>query len=240
MRGRRGTAGPPPAPGEAALEAAERALGHRFADRGLLAQALSHSGLSQGRDKGLASYERLEFIGDRVLGLVVAEWLIELFPAEREGALGRRLGHMVAEPALAEAGARLGLGALLAVAPADDRAGLRERPTVLADAVEAAIGALYLDAGLAPARAFIRQALAGAMLAEAPRDPKSALQEWTLGHGLGLPDYTLVAATGPSHAPTFRVRVTCAGEAAEADAGVKQAAEKAAAALLLARLEKGA
>jgi ribonuclease-3 len=240
VRGRRGTAGPAPAPAEASLAAAEQALGHRFADRGLLAQALSHSGLSQGRDKGLASYERLEFIGDRVLGLVVAEWLIELFPGEREGALGRRLGHMVAEPSLAEVGARLGLGALMSVAPADDRAGLRGRPTVLADAVEAAIGALYLDAGLEAARRFIRTAFAGAMLAEAPRDPKSALQEWTLGRGLGLPEYTLVAATGPSHAPTFRVRVACAGEAAEAEAGVKQAAEKAAAAMLLARLEKGA
>jgi ribonuclease-3 len=240
VRGRRGTAGPPPAPAEAVLEAAEQAIGHRFGDRGLLAQALSHSGLSQGRDKGLASYERLEFIGDRVLGLVVAEWLIELFPAEREGALGRRLGHMVAEPSLAEVGARLGLGPLLAVAPADDRAGLRARPTVLADAVEAAIGALYLDAGLEAARRFIRASFASAMLAEAPRDPKSSLQEWTLGRSLGLPEYTLVAATGPSHAPTFRVRVACAGEAAEAEAGVKQAAEKAAAALLLARLEKGA
>ncbi len=240
MRGRRGsTAAPPPAPAEAALEAAEDALGHRFRDRALLAQALSHSGLSQGRDRGLASNERLEFIGDRVLGLVVAEWLIELFPAEREGALGRRLGHLVAEPSLAEVGARLGFGALLVVAPADEKAGLRARPAVLADAVEAAIGALYLDAGLDPARRFIRSAFAGAMLAEAPRDPKSALQEWTLGRGLGLPEYTLVAATGPSHAPTFRVRVACAGEAAEAEAGVKQAAEKAAAASLLARLEKG-
>jgi ribonuclease-3 len=240
MRARRGsTVAPPPAPSEAALAAAEEALGHRFRDRSLLAQALSHSGLSQGRDRGLASYERLEFIGDRVLGLIVAEWLIELFPAEREGALGRRLGHLVAEPSLAAVGAALGLGALLAVAPADDRAGLRERPTVLADAVEAVIGALYLDAGLEAARRFIRARFAGAMQTEAPRDPKSALQEWTLGRGFGLPDYTLLATTGPSHAPTFRVRVSCAGEAAEAEAGVKQAAEKAAASLLLARLERG-
>lgn len=239
MRSRRGAPVAPSAPAETVLEAAEAALGHRFRDRSLLAQALSHAGLSQGRDRGLASYERLEFVGDRVLGLVVAEWLVERFPEEREGALGRRLAHLVAEPSLAAVGARIGVGKLLAVAPADDKAGLRSRPTVLADAVEAAIGALYLDGGLEAARDFIRNALADALPREAPRDAKSALQEWTLGRGLGLPDYTLVSSTGPAHAPTFRVRAACAGQSAEAQAGVKQAAEKAAAAALLALLEKG-
>lgn len=240
MTRRRRSAGPPPAPTEDHLAAAEALLGHRFADRSLLVQALSHSGLSQGRDRGLASNERLEFVGDRVLGLVVAEWLTERFPEEREGALGRRLGHLVAEPSLAAVAARLGLGDLLAVAPADDRAGVRARPAVLADALEAAIGALYLDGGLEPARRFVRHAFAGALEGEAPRDPKSALQEWTLGRGLGLPAYRVVATAGPSHAPTFRVAVTCGGRSAEAEAGVKQAAEKAAAAALLSMLEKGA
>jgi ribonuclease-3 len=230
---------PPPSPTEAHLAAAEAALGHRFANRALLSQALSHAGLSQGRDSGLASYERLEFVGDRVLGLLVAEWLIERFPAEREGALGRRLGHLVAEPSLAEVARRIGLGALLAVAPSDDRAGVRERAGVLADALEAAIGALYLDGGLDAARGFIRAAFEGTVAAgaEAPRDPKSALQEWTMARGLGLPEYTVIATTGPAHAPCFRVRVACAGRAAEAEAGVKQSAEKAAAAALLATLE---
>jgi ribonuclease-3 len=236
---RRRSAGPPPAPSEADLAAAEQVLGHRFADRALLVQALSHSGLSQGRDRGLASNERLEFVGDRVLGLVVAEWLVERFPGEREGALGRRLGHIVAEPSLAAVAARLGLGDLLAVAPADDRAGVRARPAVLADALEAAIGALHLDGGLEAARGFVRRAFADALAAEAPRDPKSALQEWTLGRGLGLPEYRVVATTGPSHAPTFRVAVACAGRTAEAEAGVKQAAEKTAAAALLEMLERG-
>ena len=237
MRGRRQRPSPPPAPGEGVLDAAEQALGHRFRDRSLLAQALSHSGVTQGRDRGLASNERLEFVGDRVLGLLVAEWLIERFPDEREGALGRRLGHIVAEPTLAAVAARIGLGKLLVVAPADDRAGVRDRPAVLADALEAALGALYLDGGLEPARAFIRRAFAEALPAEAPRDPKSALQEWTLGRGFGLPEYRLLGVTGPSHAPTFRVSVTCAGRTAEAEAGAKQAAEKAAAAALLAALQ---
>lgn len=239
MRRRRGSGAPSTSPAEADLAAAEAILGHGFRDRALLAQALSHSGLSQGRDQGLASNERLEFVGDRVLGLVVAEWLIERFPAEREGALGRRLAHLVAEPSLASVAGRLGLGALLAVAPGDDRAGVRDRPAVLADAVEAMIGALYLDAGLEAARGFIRRALAPEMVADAPRDPKSALQEWTLGRGLGLPEYRVVATSGPSHAPTFRVRASCRDTWAEAEAGVKQAAEKAAAASLLALLEKG-
>jgi ribonuclease-3 len=240
VTGRRARGAAPPSPTEAQLAAAEDALGHRFADRALLAQALSHSGLSQGRDRGLASNERLEFVGDRVLGLAVAEWLVERFPDEREGALGRRLGHIVAEPSLAAVACRLGLGGLLAVAPADDRAGLRHRPAVLADALEALIGALHLDGGLDAARRFVRRAFADALAAEAPRDPKSALQEWTLGRGLGLPEYRLVAATGPSHAPTFRVSVACGGLSAEAEAGAKQAAEKAAAAALLALLEKRA
>ncbi len=239
MRRRRGSGAPPPSPAEADLAAAEAILGHRFRDRALLAQALSHSGLSQGRDQGLSSNERLEFVGDRVLGLVVAEWLIERFPSEREGALGRRLAHLVAEPSLASVAARLNLGALLALAPADDKAGVRDRPAVLADAVEAAIGALYLEAGLDASRDFIRRAFGPEMVVDAPRDPKSALQEWTLGRGLGLPEYRVVATSGQSHAPTFRVRASCAGRSAEAEAGVKQAAEKAAAASLLAVLEKG-
>jgi ribonuclease-3 len=232
---------PPPAPPEATLAAAEAALGHRFADRALLIQALSHAGLSQGRDSGLASNERLEFVGDRVLGLIVAEWLIARFPQEREGALGRRLGHLVAEPSLAEVGLRIGLGALLSVAPSDDKAGVRDRRAVLADAVEAVIGALYLDGGLDAARGFIHRAFEGAVAAagDAPRDPKSALQEWTMARGLGLPEYRVIATTGPAHAPSFRVQVECAGRVAEAEAGVKQSAEKAAAAAMLAALENG-
>ncbi|WP_291299173.1 ribonuclease III [Elioraea sp.] len=241
-RRRGGGRPPPPAPAEATLAAAEAALGHRFADRALLIQALSHAGLSQGRDSGLASNERLEFVGDRVLGLIVAEWLIARFPEEREGALGRRLGHLVAEPSLAEVAVRIGLGPLLAVAPSDDRAGVRERRAVLADAVEAVIGALYLDGGLDAARGFIHRAFEGTVAAaagEAPRDPKSALQEWTMARGLGLPEYRVIATTGPAHAPSFRVQVECAGRVAEAEAGVKQSAEKAAAAALLAALENG-
>jgi len=222
------------------LDAAEAALGLRFADRSLLAEALSHSGLAQGRRAGPASNERLEFVGDRVLGLVVAEWLIERFPDEREGPLARRLAQLVSEETLAEVAASLGLGALLAVAPGDEKGGVRGRRRALADAAEAVIGAIHLDRGLEAARAFIRRALADLVPERAPMHPKSALQEWAMGRGLEPPRYTVVAASGPDHAPTFRVRASCAGESVEAEGATKQAAEKAAAALLLARVAKDA
>lgn len=217
-------------------------LGHRFANPGLLRQALTHRSLVQGRNRGLASNERLEFVGDRVLGLVIAEWLIERFPGDREGGLGRRLAHLVNQETLAAIATRIGLGEALIVPASEAATGVRTRKTVLADACEALIGALYIDGGLAAARDFIRAHWAEEVeaVAEAPRDPKTALQEWVQARGLPLPVYRTVASEGPSHRPRFTVAVTVGEASAEATGVTKREAEKAAAASLLARLQGGA
>ncbi len=219
------------------LAAAQALLGHEFAQPALLAEALTHR--SAAGAKGAGSNERLEFIGDRVLGLIVAEWLIERFPAEQEGALGRRLAALVAEPTLAEAAEALGLAALLTVSAGESKRGVRQLSTVLADALEAIIGALYLDAGIAPARAFIRRALGAQVEHQTapPKDPKTGLQEWVLARGLPLPAYTLKETSGPSHAPHFVVEVSAGGQVALGAGSTKRAAEQAAARALSELLE---
>ncbi len=227
----------------------ESILGHAFARPELLREALTHrsavSGLRQkgvkekgARRKGSGSNERLEFVGDRVLGLLMAEWLAERFPEEQEGGLGRRLGHLVSQPVLAEVAERIGLGVALEVSPGEARAGVKRQATVLADALEAALGAMFLDAGLAPARDFIRRAFAPAMETQAtpPKDPKTGLQEWAQGRGLELPDYQIASRAGPSHSPVFVVTVTVAQRTGSGTAGSKRAAEQLAADDLLGQL----
>lgn len=213
-------------------------LGHHFARPDLLRLALTHRSAIAGRPD-LGSNERLEFVGDRVLGLLVAEWIIERFPAEQEGALGKRLAHLVSQPVLATLAEELGLPMLLDVASPEAKAGVRRRATVLADAIEASIGALYLDAGIEPARAFVRRVWEGVMHAQTkpPQDAKSALQEWALARGNPLPTYKLEAATGPSHAPLFVIAVTVAATTARATARTKKAAEQEAAEALLGTLK---
>jgi ribonuclease-3 len=214
-------------------DGAEILLGHRFAQPKLLTEALTHRSAAGARGKG--SNERLEFIGDRVLGLIVAEWLIERFPQEREGALGPRLAALVSRPALAAIAEANGLAALLAVAPGESRRGVRERSTVLADALEAIIGALYLDAGLAPARDFIRRVFGDVVDQQftPPKDPKTALQEWALKRALPLPAYEVLEQSGPSHAPNFVIQAKVGDATAKGEAGSKRAAEQLAASLLL-------
>ena len=226
-------AGPLSAPDPAT--AFESILGHRFARPALLKEALTHRSALSSRNPGKVSNERLEFIGDRVLGLVMAEWLAERFPREQEGDLGRRLGHLVSQPVLAGVAEAIGLDDLLSVSPGEARAGVRRRATVLADALEASLGALYLDAGLDPARAFVRRAWAAAMdaNAEPPRDAKTSLQEWAQKRGLDLPSYAVTERSGPPHAPVFVVTVSVADRQASGTAGSKRAAEQRAAEALL-------
>lgn len=231
----RGAVSTAPPPAVAAL--AER-LAHRFTRPDLLLHALTHRSAADPRNGMLDSNERLEFIGDRVLALLVAEWLAERFPAEREGDLGKRLAVLVAQDSLAAVAGALGVAAALRVPPAEERSGVRHRASVLADAVEALLGALYLDGGLQPARDLVRREWAALLEGPArpPVSPKTRLQEWTLGRGLGLPEYVLVGASGPSHAPLFVVRVLAAGKDAEATGESKRIAEQAAAERLLAAL----
>lgn len=218
------------------LTSAQALLGHDFTRPELLAEALTHR--SAAGAKGVGSNERLEFIGDRVLGLVVAEWLIERFPNEQEGKLGPRLAALVSKPSLAAIAETSNVGAMLSVAPGEAKRGVSAQATVLADALEAMIGALYLDAGLDAARSFVRRVMKDVVVAQAapPKDPKTALQEWALKRSQQLPDYQVVSQSGPSHAPLFVVRVSVGKESAEAKAGAKRAAEQEAARMLLEKL----
>ncbi|WP_338663006.1 ribonuclease III [Pararoseomonas sp. SCSIO 73927] len=216
-------------------------LGHEFRDAALLEQALTHRSAADPKRRQLDSNERLEFLGDRVLALCMAEWLSERFPQEREGELGKRLAVLVAADTLAKVGDAIGLPAALRIPPAEGRTGLRQRANVVADATEALIGALYLDAGLEAARGFIRREWTAAMEADPtpPMSAKSRLQEFSLGRGQGLPEYALIGTEGPSHAPLFTVSVTACGKVAEATGDNKRAAEQSAAEALLTELGLG-
>jgi ribonuclease-3 len=213
-------------------QALDAILGYRFTRSDLPREALTHRSALQGKRSGLgSSNERLEFIGDRVLGLLVAEWLAERFPEEQEGELGRRLASLVSQPVLAQVAEAIGLGEALSVAPGEARAGVKRRATVLADALEAVLGAIYLDGGLEPARDFVRRAWDSAMIAQEapPKDAKTALQEWAQKRGMDLPVYTIAARSGPAHAPVFVVTVSVGDLTGEGTAGSKRAAEQLAA-----------
>lgn len=207
-------------------------LGHRFADPSLLDTALTHSSLA---GQSVDSYERLEFLGDRVLGLLVADLLMELYPAENEGDLARRHAQLVDRDSLARVAAELGLGEALRMTDGEAAAGTRGSASVLADAMEAVIGALYRDGGLSAANAVVRRLWAPLASARGtpPKDAKTALQEWAQARALPLPAYRMVARTGPDHAPRFTVEVTVRGhDPVRAEGGSRRAAERAAAAVL--------
>lgn len=220
----------------------ERALGHAFADPDLLTAALAHSSLGRKGDAkhSGAGFERLEFLGDRVVALVVADLLTEKFPDEDEGDLAKRLAFLVRRDSLAELARALGIGAALTLSNSEEQGGGRDASGVLADAFEASVGAVFRDGGFVPAQALVAR-LFGPLLAQAgapPREAKTALQEWAQGRGLALPSYEIVEQSGVAHAPVFTVRVSVEGHAPEAADGTnKREAERAAAAKLLARLE---
>ena len=215
----------------------ETILGHEFARADLLREAMTHRSALYGRRRRRAgpSNERMEFIGDRVLGLLIAEWLVERFPGEQEGALASRLAQLVSQPVVATIAKENGLGDALSIAPNEDRAGVRRRATVLADALEAAIGALYTDGGLGPARAFVRRVWAKVVeeQQEPPKNPKSVLHEWAMARALGLPEYAIETHSGPPHSPRFVINVTVGGLTGTGSAGSKRAAEQLAAEDLL-------
>ena len=228
-------------------------IGYAFARPELLADALTHPsalppprrpGRGRPRRKVLrdgprGGYERLEFLGDRVLGLVIADLLWRGFEHEQEGPLTRRLTHLVRRDALARVAAAIGLDRHLRLSPAEAAAGAARNPGILADVLEAVIAAIYLDGGFAAATAFIErfwEPLIAEMEAP-PSDAKTELQEWAQARGLPLPAYELIATSGPDHAPHFTVSVRVSGqEEASATASSKRAAETAAAAALLERL----
>jgi len=195
----------------------EARLGYTFGDGTLLERALTHASASSG-----ASNERLEFLGDRVLGLVVAEKLFALYPNDAEGVLALKLNALVRKEACAAAAEAAGLPQHLILAGSEAMSGGRKKAVILAGACEAVIAALYLDGGMEAARGFIERHWSAAFnaLSEDMRDAKTALQEWAQARGARVaPVYRLVRRDGPDHAPRFVVEVAAAGEAPETGQG---------------------
>jgi ribonuclease-3 len=212
----------------------ERQLGHKPADLQLFDRAFSHS------SAGPESYERLEFLGDRVLGLVIARALYERYPKEPEGKLSRRYNALVARETCAEIGRDLGIPALVRLGRQAREDGANLSDNVVGDVVEALIGALLIDGGMDQAQGFVLRAWAPYLEGQerAPHHPKSALQELAAARGCRAPEYSVVSRTGAHHAPRFTVRVSVPklGEAS-AEGSSKQEAETAAAAALLSKLQ---
>lgn len=212
----------------------ETELAYKFQDPALLKRALTHSSAVSPRKRTHDSYQRLEFLGDRVLGLVVADLLSRRLPAANEGELSRTLNSMVRKESCARVGRKLGLGAYLHLGESEARTGGAEKDAILGDVCEAVIGAIYVDGGLDPAYEFVERMFgAGLDLARAQRaDAKTALQEWAQAQGLEPPTYTETARSGPDHAPVFTISVSVKGYGAEAATGTSkklaehQAAEK--------------
>ncbi len=215
---------------EARLAALEKRLGHTFVDRTLLREAMTHGSVLDGGKKR-RSYDRLEFLGDRVLGLVVSERLLAMHKNEEEGDLAPRYNALVNRHACARAARAAELGDAILLSASEDASGGRGKEAILADVCEAVIAALYLDGGLDTARSFILKFWGEAFEtgANAPRDAKTVLQEWAAARKRGL-SYVVIEQTGPEHAPHFIVEARIDGfEATRGEGSSKRDAQRAAA-----------
>jgi ribonuclease-3 len=240
---------PPIKPDPTAL--AEK-LGHKFVTLRLLEDALTHPSLSGSRQrkKGAPAYERLEFLGDRVLGLAIAEWLYDTYPQADEGEMAKRHAALVNREALRSVAVEIGLGQFVRLARGEDLSPIahgdqpetasRKNLATLPDAMEAVIGALYLDGGFAPAKDFIHKYWQRDLaVTETPADPKTTLQEWAQGKGWPLPVYKVIEHSGPAHAPKFVIEASVKGhDPVQAEGDSKRAAQKAAATKLLQLVRK--
>lgn len=216
--------------------ALQKQIAYRFRDESLLTLALTHPSVL-----GVKSNQRLEFLGDSILGAIVAKILYDLYPEEKEGELARRFAGLVRGETLAQAARDIALGSALIIGTSEKQAQGRENDSNLEDAIEALIGAIYLDGGFEAAEAFItpRWTELAKSIHTAPKDGKTALQEWAQGRGLPVPVYVLMETSGPAHAPHFTIEARVQGHASEtAAAASKRIAEQTAASALLARLEK--
>ncbi len=215
--------------------ALETTIGYRFADPALLERALTHISALKGQARA-SSYQRLEFLGDHVLGLAVSEMLFAAFPKAEEGELSRRLADLVRRESCADVARAIDLGASLRIGASEAKAGGRARIAILADVCESLIGAVFLDGGYDAAKAFVARFWVDRMRTPARplRDPKTVLQEWAQARGLPTPSYREIERTGPHHDPVFRVSVSLPERAAAEGRGrSKRAAEQAAATALL-------
>nr|WP_255599285.1 ribonuclease III [Hasllibacter sp. MH4015] len=211
-------------------------LGHHFDDPALLSRALTHSSLSS---PTRGDNQRLEFLGDRVLGLVMAEAVLAADERASEGQLAPRFNALVRKETCADVARQIDLGAAMRLGKSEMSAGGRRRVALLGDAMEAVIAAVYLDAGFVAARDLVLRLWGERIVSveEDARDAKTALQEWAQARRMAPPRYEEVSRTGPDHAPVFRIRVSLdTGETAEAEAKAKRQAEQEAARDLLTRL----
>jgi ribonuclease III len=221
----------------AATSVLEKTIGYRFSDPDMLERALTHISALKGAGRA-SSYQRLEFLGDHVLGLAISEMLFATFPKADEGELSRRLADLVRRETCADVARAVDLGASLRLGASEARTGGRTRGAILADVCESLIGAIFLDGGYKAALAFVERFWAERMRKPARplRDPKTVLQEWAQARGLPTPSYREVERTGPHHDPEFRVAVSLPQrEPAEGKGRSKRAAEQAAASALLSR-----
>jgi ribonuclease-3 len=218
--------------------AIEARIGHKFADPSLLTTAITHvSALKPQRKRG-DSYQRLEFLGDHVLGLIVSDMLYRAFPNADEGEMSKRLADLVRKESCADVAKSLGLTDDIKLGAVGAGAGARLRKSVLGDICEAVIGAIFLDGGYGAASSFVERNWTERMRKprQPLRDPKTVLQEWAQGKGLPTPVYREVERSGPHHDPQFRVAVDLPGLApAEGVGGSKRAAEKVAASVMIER-----
>ena len=232
----------------AEFEPLERTIGYRFRDRGLLEHALTHrSRVHEDASGGVFDNESMEFLGDSILGFVIADMLFREFPQHNEGQKSKLKASIVSAASLARLGERIDLGAFLILGRGEEKTGGRRKQALIADSYEALIAAIYLDGGIDPARAFIERQFAG-LIVEARRtgaeaafteDYKSALQEWLQSRDRGLPSYRLAAEVGPPHRRRFEVEVLVEGTAlARADGSSKKEAAQAAAKAALAILSQ--
>jgi len=220
---------------DADLSLLEARIGVTFSNVALLRQALTHvSSCAKRAD----SYQRLEFLGDRVLGLAVADLLFEHFPDAAEGELSRRLAELVRRETCADVAAEWGVAPYIVLGGGEAQSGGAHKAAILGDICESIIGAVFLDAGFAAALRLVRDSFSSRLeqARASLRDPKSALQEWAQGRGLATPTYRLDGQSGPDHAPRFLISAVVDGfDAAQGEGSSKRHAEQAAAEAFMAR-----
>lgn len=225
-------------PKRAPATSLEATIGYRFSDSALLERSLTHISALKGAQGRGASYQRLEFLGDHVLGLAISDMLFRAFPKANEGELSRRLADLVRRESCADVARAIELGSAIRLGASESNSGGRLRVAILADVCESLIGAIFLDGGYKAAAEFIERFWSERMRTPARplRDPKTVLQEWAQSKGLPTPSYKEIERTGPHHDPEFRVAVTLPNrDSAEGKGRSKRAAEQAAAAAMLAR-----
>ena len=220
------------------IEALENSLGYRFVDRIRIVQALTHSSVTQST-KLKGNNQRLEFLGDRVLGLMASDWLFEHYPYADEGEMSRRFHSMVCNEACVHVASKIDLGAALRLANGEAKLGGRLNPTIIGDAMEAVIAAIYLEKGYSETRDHFKPFWLDLLLQEDRvfvMNPKSFIQEWAAREKKPAPQYKMISRQGPDHAPSFLIELVIDGkDPIRAVAGSLQAAEKNAAKLFIDR-----